>query len=253
LLARQTTRLAEGYFVVEGAKLLDEAMAAGTGVESVYVDRAGAGPAEHELAERAVAAGSRVFDLEPGVLTRVAGTVTPQPILAVVARTPTELPALKASKPRLVLVCVDVRDPGNAGTVLRSADAAGADAVVYCDGAVDPYNPKTVRASAGAVFHLPIVAGGDASLVLDELAGWGLRRWATVAHRGQDYTTVDLSCPSALVLGNEANGLPPELSAHLDGEVSIPMRGRAESLNVGVAAAVICFEAARQRGAGRPT
>jgi TrmH family RNA methyltransferase len=251
-MGRRSVRVAEGCFVVEGAKVLAEALAAGAPLESVYLDSPAAGPAERDLAERALAAGARVFDLEPGVLERVAGTVNPQPILAIVGAAPLDLDALAARHPDLVVVCVDIRDPGNAGTVLRSAEAAGADAVVACAGGVDLYNPKTVRASAGAIFHIPVVAGGEPGAVLDQLATWGLCRWGTIARGGQDYTTADLRRPAALVLGNEAHGLPDSVRPHLDGQLTVPMRGRAESLNVGMAAAVICFEAARQRRAGGP-
>jgi TrmH family RNA methyltransferase len=146
-----------------------------------------------------------------------------------------------------VVVCVDVRDPGNAGAVIRSADAAGADGVVCCAGTVDPFNPKTVRASAGSVLHLPVVAGGEPTDVLDALRGWGLTCLAAVAHGGTPYTEIDLTGPLALVLGNEAAGLPDTLEDRLDGGVTIPMAGRAESLNVSMAAAVLCFEVRRAR------
>ncbi len=149
--------------------------------------------------------------------------------------------------PSLVVVCADVRDPGNAGTVLRSAAAAGADAVIACDGSVDLLNPKTVRASAGALFRVPIVNGGAPEAVLDALAAWGLTRLGTAAHGGTDYLEADLAAPTALVLGNEAHGLRPEVADRLDGAVTIPMAAGAESLNVGIAAAVLCFEAARRR------
>jgi TrmH family RNA methyltransferase len=146
-----------------------------------------------------------------------------------------------------VVVCVDVRDPGNAGAVIRSADAAGADAVVCCAGTVDPFNPKTVRASAGSVLHLPVVAGGEPATVLDALAARGMRCLAAVAHGGTDYTEVDLVGPLALVLGNEASGLPGGLGDLLDQTLTIPMAGQAESLNVSMAAAVLCFEVRRTR------
>lgn len=234
--------------VAEGAKVLGEALRAGAAVESVYLEP-GAGPAELALAARCHDAGARVFDLEPGVLARVAGTVTPQPILAVVAAPATALAGVVDADPRLVVVCVEVRDPGNAGTVLRSADAAGAGAVVACDGSVDLFQPKTVRASAGAVFHVPVVNGGAADEVLAALGGAGLRRLGAAARGGVDYVEADLAGPTALVLGNEAHGLPSDLFEHLDGLVTIPLAGGAESLNVGMAAAVLCFEAARQRRA----
>ncbi|MGH9106910.1 MAG: TrmH family RNA methyltransferase [Acidimicrobiales bacterium] len=282
LVGRRSARKAEGRFVVEGANLLEEVLSSGVPVEAVYVDSgwagaspgppvdalAGASPEQARQPERldqpdrlevllarCFDSGARVFELEPGVLARVAGTVTPQPVMAVV-----EMPGWRMSDierhlaeverqgPQFVVVCVDVRDPGNAGTVVRSAWAAGATAVVCCEGTVDPWNPKAVRASAGAVVHVPVVAAGEAAATLDEVGGWGLWRWGTVAEGGCLYDTADLAQPCALVLGNEAAGLPlGGLRPHLDGLISIPMAGGAESLNVGMAAAVVCFEAGRQR------
>jgi tRNA G18 (ribose-2'-O)-methylase SpoU len=110
-----------------------------------------------------------------------------------------------------------------------------------------------VRASSGVLFHLPVVAGADAIEVLEELGQWDLHRWGTAAHRGHRYTEVDLAAPSALVFGNEASGLAPSLDRYLDGTLTIPTAGAAESLNVATAATVICFEAARQRKPARST
>lgn len=218
-----------------------EAIGAGAAVESAYL----APGAPDEVVDRLAAHGVRTHDLGPGVMERVADTVTPQPVAAIVGYRDVELSVLRHAT--MVVVCVDVRDPGNAGTVLRSAEAAGADGVIFCEGSVDVYNPKTVRSSAGSLFHVPFVTGGDPVEVLDESAGWGLRRLGTVAHGGADYVLADLGQPVAFVLGNEAHGLPERLGAHLDDVVTIPMAGRTESLNVGMAATVLCFEAARQR------
>ena len=211
--------------------------------ESLYVDAgaAGADPGLVELVGLARDAGARIFELAPGVVERVATTVTPQPVLAVFPMLDTPSVPEGAG---IVVVMADVRDPGNAGTVLRSADASGARAVVCCGGSVDPYNPKTVRASAGSLFHVPVVLAGPPGDALDALGAAGLRRLGAVVTGGQDYTSVDWSVPTALVLGNEAWGLPEGLP--LDGMVGIPMEGRAESLNVGMACAVLCFEALRQ-------
>lgn len=240
LLARPATRRAESAFVVEGAKLVGEALDAGVPLEALYV----APGCTHPVVDRAVGAGVRIFDLAPGVLERVADTVTPQPVLAI-ARMPAQtLDDLRGL--RLLIVCAGVRDPGNLGTVLRSAEASGITGIVCCDGSVDVYNPKCVRASAGSIFHVRLVAGGDPVEVLDELGRWPMRRLGTRAGSGTPYDEADLSAPSALVLGNEAHGLAEDVAALLDGFVTIPMAGRAESLNVGMAAAVLCFEAARQ-------
>ena len=242
LLSRRSAREAEHAFVVEGAKVLSEALDAGAPVESVYV---AAGSASDPVAQRAFDAGVRVYELAPGVIERIADTVTPQPLMAVVAFVDRPLADLAGAD--LLVVAVDVRDPGNAGTVLRSAEAAGAGGLLFCDGSVDVYNPKTVRASAGSLFHVPVVAGGDAVQVLQEISSWGVRRLATSSVGGRDYADLDLTGPIAFVLGNEANGLPAEVDGLVDERVTIPMVGRSESLNVGMAAAVLCFEAARQR------
>ena len=279
LVGRRSARKEEGRFVIEGVNLLEEALDAQVQIEAVYLDgewaREGgvlkgedgldcsgqtcgqyvASPHDRlgALLDRCLELGARVFELEPGVLARVAGTVRPSQCWPSSKLLEFELPDLGSVRPRLAVVCVDVRDPGNAGTVVRCAWAAGADGVVFCDGAVDPWNPKAVRSSAGAVLHTPIVTAGPAPDALREIGGWGLRRLGAVREGGMDYAVVDLTSPSALVLGNEAAGLPVELlDNEIDGWVSIPMPGGAESLNVGMAAAVLCFEAARQRRFGPP-
>ncbi len=227
--------------MVEGAKLVGEALSAGAPVEAVF-----AGPgASPDLAEQARGAGAAVHELAPGVVERVASTVTPQPVMGVVRRVDVALDAVAGA--RLVVVAAGVSDPGNAGAVMRSAEASGADAVVFCGRSVDPYSPKAVRSSAGSLFHLPVVVEEDAAAVLEHLGAGGLRRLGAVAHGGSDYTSLDLTVPSAVVLGNESEGLPAEVSGLIDEWVSIPMAGRTESLNVGMAASVLCFEAVRQR------
>jgi TrmH family RNA methyltransferase len=246
---RRSARRSEEAFVVEGAKLIGEARRAGAVIESVYLDPS-AGETETALAARCYEAGARIFELDAGVLGRVTDTVTPQPIVAIVGALGVSLDALGALGPDLVVVCSDVRDPGNAGTVLRSAEAAGATGVICCEGSVDAFNPKTVRASAGAIFHVPVVSGVSLDEALENLGAWGLQRFGASAHEGIDYLEADLAGPVALVLGNEAHGLSPDVSAKLDGLVTIPMAGRAESLNVGMAAAVLCFEVVRRRRAG---
>lgn len=227
--------------MLEGAKVIGEALAAGAAVEALYV----AAGATHGVVDAAARAGVPVFELAPGVLARVTDTVTPQDLLAVGAYLDVPLDALEGAT--FVVVCADLRDPGNAGTVLRTAEAAGAGGIVFCDGSVDVYNPKTVRASAGSLFHVPVVSGGDPVAVLERLGGWGLRRLGTTARGGLAYDEADLTRPVAVVLGNEAHGLPEAAEAALDAHVTIPMTGRSESLNVGMAAAVLSFEVARQR------
>jgi len=231
-------------FAAEGIELIKSALEAGAVPEALYVATEGSeNTAVSALVAQAATRGVRVHTLAPGVMAKVADTVTPQPVLATFAMVDVASEALAGGT--LVVVLADVRDPGNAGTAIRSADAAGADAVVACGGTVDPYNPKTVRSSAGSLFHLPLVVLDEVDDALSILATHGYRRLGAVSSGGEDYTTLDWARPSALVLGNEAAGLAEGLD--LDATVGIPMAGRAESLNVGVACAVLCFEALRQR------
>ncbi len=234
--------------VVEGAELLSVALGAGLPVESVFVaPEARRSPGVGAAVDRAFATGARVFDLAPGVLERIADTVSPQPLVAVVGFAPGGSAELGDAS--LVVVLADVRDPGNAGTIIRTADAVGADAVLCCEGTVDPTNSKCIRASAGSLFHLPVLLGGAAADELAALRRRGLATVGAVVRGGVEYSSFDWCRPVGLVFGNEASGLGPDLIGALDAGVSIPMEGRAESLNVGVAAAVLCFEILRQRRA----
>jgi TrmH family RNA methyltransferase len=227
--------------VLEGAKVISEALDAGVPLEAVFV--APDADAVRPLLQRALDAGVRVHELQRGLIERVADTVTPQPVIAIAPWV--DVPLDDICEADFVVVCVDVRDPGNAGTVLRSSEAAGASAVVFCDGSVDVFNPKTVRASAGSLFHVAVVNGGPATDVLSTLSSWGVRTLGTVARDGTAYDEIDLTQRVAIVLGNEAHGLPADLA--VDDAVTIPMAGSGESLNVGMAAAVLTFEVARQR------
>lgn len=229
--------------MIEGETLVGEALDAGVALEAVFV--APTDGSVPPVVDRASAAGLRLHHLAPGVLARVAGTVSPQPVLAIAPMGDVELDEISGVD--LSMVCVDVRDPGNAGSVLRCAEAAGAGAVVFCTGSVDVFNPKTVRSSAGSLFHVPVVSGGDATEVLERLGASGVQRLGTVAGHGQPYDEVDFGARSTVVLGNEAHGLPPGLDQVLDLHVTIPMAGRSESLNVAMAAALMGFEALRQR------
>jgi TrmH family RNA methyltransferase len=254
-LSKRSARWSERVFVAEGAELLRVALRAGRPVESVYISPEGeADPETNAACQDAVRAGARLFGLAPGVLERVADTVTPQPILSVMSMVDeggagggAGAAVPEATPGALIVVMVDVRDPGNAGTVLRTADASGVRSVIFSGESVDPYNPKTVRASAGSLFHVPFSVDDDVRALARSLSAAGYRTLATLVHEGDDYAEVDWSVPTALFLGNESAGLDDDVRGALTGSVVIPMDGRAESLNVGVACAVVCFEALRQR------
>ncbi|MEW6473333.1 MAG: RNA methyltransferase [Actinomycetota bacterium] len=249
LLAQRSARRSEGAFVVEGVNVLEAALDGEADIEALFA----APEAEADcpaLLDRAARRGIVVHRLDPGVLERVAGTVTPQPVLAVARRRPPALADVAGGggdEPKLLVVGVDVRDPGNGGTLIRSAEAAGAHGVIFCRGSVDVTNPKTVRASAGALFHVPVVEGCDPQEVLGVLGDLGHHRIAAVAHGGERPDRVDLNRPVALVFGNEAAGLSPDVLDRVDHQVTIPMPGRSESLNLGMAASMLLYEARRQR------
>lgn len=231
--------------MLEGPDLVNAALDGGVEFEALYVDVAEAdSPDVAALIDRATGAGVRVFTLAPGVLEKVADATTPQPLLAAVRFRVTPVTSLDAVG--LTLVLHDVRDPGNAGTIVRSADAAGASAVVFTGQSVDPYNPKTLRATAGSIFHAP-VAVADYDETLEHFVARGATTFATVVHGGISPRDADLSASCVVVVGNEASGLSAPDAARCQSALSIPMVGRSESLNAGVAASLIAFEALRQR------
>ena len=230
--------------MVEGAGLLAQAFLAGWPIEAVFLAHETV-PESLGLPAGFADAAPRILELAPKVMERVATTEAPQPVLAVVERRTASLDALDDAS--FVLVADRIADPGNAGTMLRSAEAAGVDAVVFTGGSVDVFNPKVVRSSAGALFAAPVVVDVSLEEVAERCrrAPRPLRVFGTSSHEGAAYDEVDLTAPVALVVGNEAHGL--DSSAPVDDWVTIPHRGRAESLNVAMAATVLVFEAARQR------
>ncbi len=245
LIGRRSARSDEMLCVVEGAKVLAEALAGGHRVQTVFVD----GHAELPAVNQALAHGAVVRRLAPGLLSKLGDTVAPQPVMAIVESPLVSLKFLSPWPAGLVVVGVDISDPGNAGTMIRSAELSGAVAAVFTGSSVDVTSPKVVRSSAGALFHLPVVQDTDAPSTLRYLSDQGVRLFGT-AVRGDSvpYTKSGLLAGRvAIVLGNEAHGLSREVSDLIDAWITIPMQGRTESLNVAMATSVLCFEAARQR------
>jgi TrmH family RNA methyltransferase len=231
--------------VLEGPDLVNAALDASSAFEAIYVDAAQlSSAASIDLQSRAAAQGVRVFALAPGVLERVADAATPQPVLGAIRLPLTELAAVPAMG--LILVLHDVRDPGNAGTLVRSADAAGATGVVFTGQSVDPFNPKTLRATAGSIFHVP-VAVGALSDALTSFRARGASTLASVVRGGVNHRSVDFTKPTVVVIGNEGEGLDDASVALCDGAVTIQMAGASESLNAGVAGSLIAFEALWRR------
>lgn len=241
LQSRRAAREAEKLFVIEGVRLAEEAAQAGAVPSLVLHTPELDARAQAALAALA-AAGAPALEVAPPVMAAASDTQTPPGLLAVLP-----MPALRPPSPlTLALVLDALSDPGNLGTVLRTAAAAAVQAVFLAPGTVDAFNPKVVRAAMGAHFHLPIVAA-DWATIAQALAGLDL--WLAEAGRGQPYTAVDWRRPAALIVGSETAG-PSALARALSPRpVTIPMPGRAESLNAAIAAAVILFESARQRAA----
>ena len=229
--------MAERRFVVEGPQAVREAL--DSLLELYALDLT------DPLAQLAAARGVEVVQVDAKVLEALAETVTPQGLVGVAPL----LSAVLPDRPQLVAVLHEVNDPGNAGTVIRTADAAGADGVVLTAGSVDPHNGKCVRASAGSLWHLPVVTDADALDTIAALQAQGVRVLAATGAGEADLDELDgldgLAAPTAWVLGTEAHGLPAEVLAVADVRVRIPIHGRAESLNLATAAAVCLYSSAR--------
>jgi TrmH family RNA methyltransferase len=267
-LAGRSARRRAGQFLVEGPQAVREAVAAHSGpgrpgaVRELFVTPDGA--ARHpQILERAQAAGVPVRSCTDEVLAELADTSTPQGMVAVCDLVGVPLAEALSHRPRIVAVLAHVRDPGNAGTVVRAADAAGAGAVVLTDASVDVHNPKCVRATAGSLFHLDVIPGVPLVEAVTALRGDG---FAVLAADGAGRTDLDeladraasgagvLAGHVAWVFGNEAWGLPAGDRELADDVVRVPIHGRAESLNLATAAAVCLYATARaqRRVPGRP-
>jgi TrmH family RNA methyltransferase len=246
-LKKRAFRERDRRFLAEGAQATREAVEAGAAEVVFHVSEPG-GEAHPEVA-RAEAAGVPTLPVSDAVMSHLTATVTPQGILAVARFVDIPVEELPA-RPGLVPVLCAVRDPGNAGTVLRSADAAGADAVVFSDQSVDVYNTKTVRSSAGSLFHLPVVRSAPVEDAVAALRQRGLQILAADAQGEASVYETDLARSTALLFGNEAWGLPGSVLSLADLTVRVPIRGKAESLNLAAAAALMLFESARQQRSG---
>jgi TrmH family RNA methyltransferase len=247
-LAKRAFRQRAREFLAEGPQAVSEALAAGGVVTQLFVTAA-AQARYASLIGLAAGQGADVHAVSGDVMTELAQTITPQGVLAVCEFIDVDLDQLTAGPPRLAVILANVRDPGNAGTVLRTADAAGAGGVIFAGSSVDPYNSKCVRASAGSLFHLPVVTGPPVADAVRALRERGLR---VLAADGGAGTTLDdlqsaglLSQPTAWLFGNEAWGLPSDVLDLADDAVAVPIYGRAESLNLAAAAAVCLYASAR--------
>ncbi|HET7742523.1 MAG TPA: RNA methyltransferase [Mycobacterium sp.] len=237
-LHRHVARRRAARFLAEGPNLVEEALRRGFVVEVFAtddaLDRFGALLVDapvHRVTDRAAKA--------------LSDTVTPVGLVAVCTMPQPQLADVLADGPQLVAVAVETSEPGNAGTLIRLADAMGADALVLAGNSVDPYNGKCLRSSAGSIFALPVLSDPDTAGVIAALRGVGLQVLATALDGETSLSDADLARPTAWLFGSEAHGLAPEVAAMADARVHIPMRGGAESLNVAAAAAICLYESSR--------
>jgi RNA methyltransferase, TrmH family len=256
-LAKRALRERSRQFLAEGPQAVREALRYAEehrdGLTELFVTGQ-ARSRQADLVDAVARTGVPVHEVSGEIMAELAQTVTPQGLLAVCPFVDVPLEALIARRPRLVTVLANVRDPGNAGTVLRTADAAGAGGVIFAAASVDPYNSKCVRASAGSLFHLPLVTGISVSDAVRALREAGL---AVLAADGSAKVGLDrldaggrLGAPTAWLFGNEAWGLPADLVALADEAVAVPIYGQAESLNLAAAAAVCLYATARAHHGG---
>ena len=241
-LSRRSDRSERRLFLADGPKAVEGALSTPGCVVEVF-----ATPAGMERYAGLVARGETWTLLDERALASLSDAVNPAGVVALCRFVDRPVEHVLDGSPRLVVLCVDVRDPGNAGTVIRTADAAGADAVVLAGHSVDLYNPKTLRASVGSVFHLPVAVEPDPVAAVAAARAAGL---AVLAADGAGEVDLHdagdlLAAPTAWLFGNEAWGLPADLAALADHRVRIPIHGRAESLNLSTAAALCLYESAR--------
>ena len=250
-LLRRSRRVEAGEFLAEGAPAVSEAIAAETerpGTVLEFYLTATAGARHPELARQAFAAGVPVTQVTARAAAALTDAVTPQGLVVRCALPATTVSDLLETKPALLVVLVQTSDPGNTGTVIRLADAAGADGVIVAGDAADPINPKAIRASAGSLFHLPVVTAPDAAALVAQLGAAGLSVLASTGYTDLELDQADrdgiLDLPTAWLFGSEAHGLPPSIIEAADERIRIPIYGRAESLNLAAAAAICLYASA---------
>jgi RNA methyltransferase, TrmH family len=247
LARRRASRAEHGQFVIEGPILVGEALTSGCDLKTVFLASDARRTDDLDrVCQALVDSGITVRSLAPGVLERAGDASTPQGIIAVARGRAVRFDDFLAGGPRgLVIVLADVADPGNAGTLVRTAEATGATAVLFAGTTVDPLSPKVLRAAAGSAFRVPLVSASERDI--EHLKEQGFALVGTVPSGGSDYSATTFAVDTALLLGSEAHGLAPPLVQRLDQRVTIPMAGAVESLNVAVAGSLVCFEYARQR------
>lgn len=245
-LHKRAARTEQRNFLVEGPRAVHEALVAGAPIQGMFVDTSG-GPEIEKLANLAASKNVSVDEVSPAVMKAISTTITSSGVVAVSRFIDIDAAELLERPLSLLAVLGQVRDPGNAGTIIRTCRAAGVDGIFVTAETVDIYNPKLVRATAGALFSVPLARDVGLRWLLDELGNHRINRVAADPRGKTVYDHVDMTKPTAFVVGNEGWGLPAQHSLAVDLAAAIPMAGAFESLNVAAATAILLFEAVRQR------
>lgn len=241
------SRKITGKFMVEGIHLVSEAMNAGMLDSVIYSEKIMSTFEGKNLLGRLISSDIPHEEVSDKVIKHLSEVETPQGIIASVKPRISDLGSLfEEDKPLIVVACC-IQDPGNLGTIIRTAVAAGCAGLVISQGSVDQYNDKVIRASAGAIFHLNIVKIDDIIELISALKRRGVKIISSVPGSEKSYYSVNYDCPAALIIGNESQGLPTDVEKLSDELVSIPMKEGIESLNAAVSGAVLLYEAVRQR------
>lgn len=250
-LRSKSGREEKNLFFIEGTRFVSEALKEKAGIRYIiYSDTFLSGGVSSELAGAAEQMGIVSFEVPDSLFDSISDTQNPQGVLAVLALERKLLEDMTVDEGLLVLLD-NIRDPGNMGTIIRTADAAGCAGVVVSDGCADIYNPKVLRSTMGSIFHIPVFYGGDIAGMMQTVKRRGFLLCASHLEGSSSIYEADLSGNTALIIGSEAEGISSETARMADLLVKIPMAGRAESLNASVAAGVMLFEAMRQRLAGK--
>jgi TrmH family RNA methyltransferase len=249
-LARLNTkkgRNKEGKFLIEGIRLCEEALNSSWSIESFLLTPVVEEKIKgKELWRKLERSNAKLIETKTRELEKLSDTVTPSGIMGVVKIKRNPLNVLGKENSKLILTLDGIRDPGNVGTLIRTADAFGADAVILSDDTVELYNPKVVRSTMGSIFHLPVFDEMDLEKALPELKKRNFKILGTDVREGQSLDRIDFSGKICALIGNEAEGLNKNLLHLLDDIVQIPVRGKAESLNAAVAGGIILYEATRK-------
>ena len=245
-IRRRKSGAGHASFIIEGPHLLDMALAADTSIREVFFTEAFGIKEEGQKLLGRLSKSARLYEVADHLLLKLAETETPQGIIAVATHSPLTLEKLQLRDNPLLVVSDGIQDPGNLGTIVRTADAAGADGVIILPGTCDVYMQKVIRATSGSLFNIPV-----ARAAVDEFLGWlsvhNIKLAVTASGAGNYFFEADLDQPVAFVFGNEAHGVQDRMRRAADMVLSIPIYGRAESLNVAASAAICLYEAVRQR------